>query len=69
MTVQQDMQKALAAAESAQGSYLTFAGATQDQSAKQMFKSMADDMQRHAGQLKERLNYLTESNPLNQQQQ
>lgn len=69
MTVQQDMQKAVASAESAQGSYLTFASSTQDQSAKQMFQSMADDMQRHIDQLKGRLQYLTESNPLNQQQQ
>ena len=69
MTVQQDMQKALASAESAQGSYLTFASATQDQSAKQTFQMMADDMQRHANQLKDRLNYLTQNNPMNQQQQ
>lgn len=69
MTVQQDIQKAVAAAESAQGSYLTFSTATQDQGSKQMFQSMADDMQRHIEQLKGRLTYLTQSNPLNQQQQ
>lgn len=69
MTVQQDLQKAVASAESAQGSYLTFASATQDQSSKQMFQSMADDMQRHIDQLKGRLNYVTQSNPMNQQQQ
>lgn len=68
MTVQQDMQKAVAAAEAAQGSYLTFSNATQDQSAKQMFNSMADDMQRHIDQLKGRLNYLSQNNNLNQQQ-
>lgn len=68
MTVQQDMQKAVASAESAQGNYLTFASSTQDQSAKQMFQSMADDMQRHIDQLKSRLHYLNENNPLNQQQ-
>lgn len=68
MTVQQDVQKAVAAAESAQGSYLMFANSTQDQSAKQMFQSMADDMQRHIDQLKGRLNYLNQSNPMNQQQ-
>lgn len=69
MTVQQDMQKAVAAAEAAQGSYLMFSNATQDQSAKQMFGSMADDMQRHIDQLRGRLNYLTQSNQLNQQSQ
>jgi rubrerythrin len=69
MTVQQDVQKAVAAAESAQGSYLMFSQGTQDQSAKQMFQTMADDMQRHIDQLNGRLTYLTQSNPLNQQQQ
>lgn len=69
VTVQQDMQKAVASAESAQGCYLMFSNSTQDQSAKQMFQSMADDMQRHLDQLKGRLNYLSQSNPLNQQQQ
>jgi rubrerythrin len=69
VTVQQDMQKAVAAAETAQGSYLTFANSTQDQSAKQMFQSMAQDMQQHIEQLKGRLSYLEQSNPLNQQQQ
>lgn len=68
MTVQQDVQKAIASAESAQGSYLTFANATQDQSAKQMFQSMADDMSRHVEQLKGRLGYLNQNNGLNQQQ-
>ena len=69
MTVQQDMQKAVASAESAQGSYLTMANATQDQTAKQMFQSMAQDMEKHIGQLKGRLEYLTQNNALNQQQQ
>lgn len=69
MTVQQDVQKAVASAESAQGSYLTFASSTQDQSSKQMFQSMAQDMQRHIEQLKSRLQYLNENNQLNQQQQ
>ena len=62
------MQKAIASAEAAQGSYLTMANATQDQSAQQMFNSMADDMRKHIDQLKGRLNYLQENNQLNQQQ-
>jgi rubrerythrin len=69
VTVQQDVQKAIASAEAAQGCYLTFANSTQDQSAKQMFQSMAEDMTRHADQLKGRLGYLTQNNQLNQQQQ
>lgn len=69
MTVQQDVQKAIASAESAQGNYLMFASSTQDQSAKQMFDSMAGDMQKHIDQLKGRLNYLEENNGLNQQSQ
>ncbi len=67
MTVQQDIQKAIASAEAAQGSYLVFANATQDQNAKQMFQSMADDMQRHIQQIKGRLDYLTQNNPMNKQ--
>jgi rubrerythrin len=68
MTVQQDLEKAVASAESAQGTYLSFASATQDKTQQQMFKSMAEDMQRHIDQLKERLDYVTQNNPLNQQQ-
>lgn len=68
MTVQQDMQKAVASAEAAQGSYMVFANSTQDQGAKQMFQEMADDMQRHIQHLKGRLDYLKDNNQLNQQQ-
>jgi rubrerythrin len=69
LTVRQDVQKAVASAEAAQGSYLMFANSTQDQSAKQMFQTMADDMQRHINQLKGREEYLEQNNPMNQQQQ
>lgn len=69
MTVKQDMQSAIAAAESAQGNYLTFADSTQDQGSKQMFNTMASDMQRHIEQLKGRFNYLQDHNQLNQQKQ
>lgn len=67
MTVQQDMQKAVAAAEAAQGSYMVFSNATQDQSTKQMFQDMANDMQRHIEQMKGRLTYLQDNNSLNSQ--
>lgn len=69
MTVKQDLEKAVASAESAQGSYLTFASATQDKAQQQMFKSMAEDMERHIEQLRDRLCYVTDNNPLNQQSQ
>ena len=65
MTVQSDLKKAIAAAESAKGSYATFAKATEDQMAKAMFLQMADDMDRHIQQLNSRLNYLRQNNPMN----
>jgi rubrerythrin len=67
MTVQQDLEKAVASAESAQGTYLTFSSATQDQTNQQMFKTMAGDMQRHIDTLRDRLSYVTDNNPMNKQ--
>jgi len=69
MTVQQDMQKAVAAAQSALGTYGTFSESTQDQSAKQMFKEMTGDMNKHVAMLNSRIGYLTENNDLNQKTQ
>jgi rubrerythrin len=69
MTVQQDLQKAIASAKSAEGSYAVFAASTQDQVAKAMYQDMAQDMQRHQQILQSRLQYLNSSNALNQQQQ
>lgn len=69
MTVQQDLQKAIASAKSQAGNYEMFAQATQDQSAKAMFQEMAADMQRHVQTLNSRLSYLNSNNALNQQQQ
>jgi rubrerythrin len=65
MTVHSDLQKAVAAAESAKGTYATFAQATEDQSAKQMFESLSQDMDRHLSQLNSRLG-VTAQNPLNE---
>ncbi len=61
MTVKQDLQKALASAEAALGNYDTFAQSTQDQSAKQMFQQMSQDMRRHCQMLRDRLDYLEET--------
>jgi len=68
LTVQQDLQKAVASAQSALGTYEMFAQSTQDQSAKQMFQELSKDMQRHIDMLNSRVTYVTQGNPLNQQQ-
>lgn len=68
MTVQTDLKKAVAAAQTALGSYETFAESTQDQAAKQMYQELASDMQRHVDVLNARLVFLSNTNPLNQQQ-
>lgn len=55
MTVQKDLEKALAAAESAKGTYATFASSTDDQMAQQMFAKMSQDMEQHVSTLEGRL--------------
>jgi len=67
MTVQKDLQKAVAAAESAKGTYATFEQSTDDQTAKQMFSQMTQDMDRHISQLNSRL-AIAAQNQLNNQQ-
>ncbi|SNX53829.1 DUF1657 domain-containing protein [Thermoanaerobacterium sp. RBIITD] len=69
MTVKSDIEKAVAAAQSALGTYAQFASSTDDPSAKQMFQQMQQDMQRHVNMLNNRLNYVNSNNKLNQQQQ
>jgi rubrerythrin len=56
MTVQKDLEKALAAAESAKGTYATFAASTDNQSAQQMFTKMSQDMEQHVSTIEDRLN-------------
>ncbi|AIF51639.1 DUF1657 domain-containing protein [Pelosinus sp. UFO1] len=67
MTVQKDLQKAVAAAESAKGTYATFEQSTDDQTSKQMFTQMAQDMDRHISQLNSRLE-VVQQNQLNNQE-
>lgn len=55
MTVQKDLEKALAAAESAKGTYATFALSTDDPSAEQMFQQMSQDMDQHVSNIEDRL--------------
>lgn len=66
MTVQSDLQKTLAAAQSAKGTYASFAQATDDQTAKQMYQSMSQDMDNHIQQINSRLS-ATAQNSLNEQ--
>lgn len=66
MTVQKDLQKAVAAAQSAKGTYATFVESTDDQTAKHMFTQMSQDMDRHISQLNSRLG-VTAQNELNNQ--
>ena len=66
LTVQSDLQKAVAACEAAKGSYHVMALSTEDQSAKGMFNEMSNDLEKHLSYLNSRLNYINQSNGLNQ---
>jgi rubrerythrin len=55
MPVQSDLQKAIAAAQSAKGTYAMFAQSTNDQSAKQIYTQMSQDVDGHISQLQNRL--------------
>lgn len=67
MTVQQDLQKAVAAAQSALGTYSSFSVSTQDPSAKAMFQELSQDAQRHVDILNNRLVYVSKNNKMNQE--
>lgn len=47
MTVQSDLQKAIAACEAAKRTYKVMAQSTEDQSAKQMYNEMSTDLEKH----------------------
>ncbi|HYF79579.1 MAG TPA: DUF1657 domain-containing protein [Symbiobacteriaceae bacterium] len=65
MTVYNDLEKALAMVEASKGNYLLFATDSEDDKAKQVFKDMAQDMERHAKILQSRIDYLEQNNQLN----
>ncbi|ACL75134.1 DUF1657 domain-containing protein [Ruminiclostridium cellulolyticum] len=67
MTVQSDLQKAVAACEAAKGTYKVMSESTQDQSAKQMYNELSSDLEKHLQYLNSRLNYVSQGNELNQQ--
>lgn len=55
MPVQSDLQKAIAAAQAAKGTYAMFAQSTDDQTAKQIYTQMSQDVDEHINQLQTRL--------------
>ena len=65
MTVQSDLQKAIASCGAAKGSYSLMPQSTEDQQTKQTFEQMSSEVDRHIQFLNDRLNYLNENNPLN----
>lgn len=65
MTVKGDLERSIAMAEAAKGSYLLFATESEDKTATKVFKDMADDMERHVKILKSRVEYLQQHNHLN----
>jgi rubrerythrin len=69
LTVQSDLQKAVAACEAAKGTYKVMAQSTEDQSAKVMYNEMSVDLDKHLTYLNNRVNYITQSNDLNQTKQ
>lgn len=68
MTVQKDLEKALAYCEAIKGTYAIMAHATDDKQAKDMFNSMKADLDSHMEFLGGRLEYLTQNNMLYQQE-
>ncbi|HAH96852.1 MAG TPA: rubrerythrin family protein [Firmicutes bacterium] len=69
MTVQQDLEQAVAAVKMQLGMYAKFESDAQDQSTKSMYNEMSQDVQRHLDSLNTRLSYLEKNNLLNQQDQ
>lgn len=68
MTVHNDLERAIAMAAAAKGNYLLFATESEDEKATQVFKQMAEDMDRHVLILESRRDYLNQHNALNKAQ-
>lgn len=66
LTVQSDLQKAIASCEAAKGGYSMMAQSTEDPQAKQMFNSMKSDIDKHLQFLNDRVDYLNQNNQLNE---
>lgn len=65
MTVKSDLEKAIASAQAAKGSYMMAAEATDDPTAQQKYKDMATDMDTHLGYLSSRVQYMNSTNAMN----
>ncbi|OEF99319.1 hypothetical protein BHF71_01640 [Vulcanibacillus modesticaldus] len=68
MTVGTQLQQTIASAQSVSASLKSFALETQDQQAKQMFNSMAQNMDNVVSQLQARLDYVSTEEPQYKQQ-
>ena len=68
MTVGTQLQQAIASAQSVASSLKTFGLETQDQQAKQMFNTLAQNMDNIVSQLQSRLNYVSTEEPQYKQQ-
>jgi hypothetical protein len=64
MTVKADLQKAVASAESAKGTYLMAAQSTEDATAKTRYEEMAMNIDSHISYLNSRLDYLNSANTI-----
>jgi len=58
LTVKSDLQKAIASAQAAKGTYLMAAQSTEDETAKQQYEQMSMDIDNHVDYLNNRVNYL-----------
>jgi hypothetical protein len=67
ITVQSELEKAIAYCEAVKGNYALMAHSTEDQQAKNMFNSMKTDIEKHMEFLTGRIEYLSENNELNKQ--
>lgn len=65
MTVKSDLEKAVASAESAKGTYMMAAQSTDDATAQQRYQEMVTSMDSHISYLNSRLDYLNGSNNIN----
>jgi stage V sporulation protein AC len=61
MITKKSLEKAVAEVESMQGSYLVFAGSTQDPQARQMYQTMAEDVTHHLQRLHQKLDQMVYS--------
>lgn len=68
MTVGTDMQQAIAGAQSLSASLKQFALSTQDEQAKQLFNSLAQNMDNTVSSLQARFNYISTEEPQYKQQ-